>query len=93
MKTQKFERKPFTLEAVQVTPDNIEEVAEWCNGEILENRDKGEHMSRKYISAKTTNPRDKRQSQAYLGDWVTKSGRSFKFYTPTAFAKNFTLKG
>lgn len=92
MKTQTFERRPFDVQAVQVTPDNMAEIAKWCRGEVLENSDKGEQLSRKYITARTTNPRDKRQTQAYLGDWVVKSGNSFKFYTPSAFAKNFVLK-
>jgi hypothetical protein len=32
--TTKYVRKPFEVEAVQVTEENLEEVAQWCHGEL-----------------------------------------------------------
>ena len=34
METQKFARRQFALEAVQVTPTNMNEVARWCGGKV-----------------------------------------------------------
>lgn len=92
VETQNFIRRPFTVKAIQVTPENIEAVAKWCGGEILESEDKGEQLSRRYIKVKTVNPKDRDQSMAFLGRWVLKSGRQFKVYTDAAFRKNFELK-
>lgn len=89
VKTQKFNRKSFPVEAVQVTPENIEEVAKWCAAEIHEDGEKEGHLSRKYIKVRVAYPINERQTQAYLGDWVLKSGKSFKVYTNAAFEKSF----
>jgi hypothetical protein len=47
------------------------------------------HLSRDYISVRVAYPINPRQTQAYLGDWVLKSGKSFKVYTNSAFEKSF----
>lgn len=83
LKTHKFARKPFYVDAVRVSEANIEEVAEWCEGEIQENSDG------RYISVKVHRPLTERQTQAFLGDWVLFAGSGFKVYTPKAFDKSF----
>lgn len=89
IKTQKFARKSFPVDAVQVTPENMEDVAKWCAGTIMHDGDKEGHLSRDYISVRVAYPINPRQTQAYLGDWVLKSGKSFKVYTNSAFEKSF----
>lgn len=85
-------RIPFEVNAIQVTPTNMEEVAKWCGGKILEDPNKGEQMSRKYIYVNTPNPPSERQKHAYLGDWVLKLNKNFKVFTKSAFDKNFQIK-
>lgn len=83
MKTNKFARKPFYVDAVRVSEANIEEVAEWCGGIIKEG------PAGKFIQVKVHRPLTERQTQAYLGDWVLYAGTGFKVYVPKAFDKSF----
>lgn len=84
MKTHKFARKPFYVDAVRVSEANMEEVAEWCEGKIVEHETEG-----KYISVKVHRPLTERQTQAFIGDWVLFAGTGFKVYVPKAFDKSF----
>lgn len=84
MKTHKFARKPFYVDAVRVSEANIEEVAAWCEGQVQETDDE-----QIYISVKVHRPLTERQTQAFVGDWVLFAGSGFKVYTPKAFDKSF----
>lgn len=84
MKTHKFARKPFYVDAVRVTEANMEEVAQWCKGEILEDPTDG-----KYISVKVHRPLNDKQTMAFVGFWVLFAGTGYKVYTPKAFDKSF----
>ena len=83
MKTHKFARKPFYVDAVRVTESNMEEVAKWCQGDIQSNE------VGKFISVQVFRPMGERQTQAFVGDWVLYAGSGFKIYTPKAFDKAF----
>lgn len=83
MKTHKFARKPFYVDAVRVSEANIEEVSKWCGGEI-QTDDEGT-----YIKVRVHRPLTDRQTKAYVGDWVLYAGTGFKVYTPKAFDKSF----
>lgn len=84
METIKFVRRPFYIDAVQVTEENIEEVAKWCGGDVRTNSD-----ARKYIKVRVHRPFGDRQTQAFIGDWVLYSVSGYKVYTPRAFANAF----
>jgi hypothetical protein len=85
--TEKFIRKPFTIDAVRVTEENLEEVAKWCGGDVTtETRGKKEV---RYIKVPVTNPLNERQTKAYVGDWVLHSKSSWKSYTNRAFDDSF----
>lgn len=84
MKTHKFARKPFYVDAVRVSEENMEEVAEWCDGKIVEHETDG-----KFVSVKVHRPLTERQTQAFVGDWVLNSGNGFKVYVQKAFDKSF----
>ena len=88
METAKFVRKPFEVEAVQVTAENIEEVAAWCFGTVEHSGDNTLKDDR-YISVRVQHPISARQTKAFIGDWVLYSGKGFKCYNPNAFKKNF----
>ena len=85
--TQKYLRKPFTVDAVRVTAENIEQVAKWCNGEIKEGK-RGPNTE-KYVSVPVAKPLNERQTMAFKGDWVLFSAGSFKVYTNRAFEQSF----
>lgn len=83
MKTNKFTRKPFDVEGVQVTADNAHDVAEWCGGSIVTEGDSD------YIKVPVLRVLSERQTKAFITDWVLKAGTGFKVYTDKAFKKNF----
>jgi hypothetical protein len=56
---ERFTRKPEAVEAVQVTADNMAEVAAWCGGEVR-GRGAQRRIAVTFIAA-------------YLGDWVVRS--------------------
>lgn len=87
MQIQKFTRKPFTVEGVKVTEENLAEVAEWCLGEIQTNP----KTNKRHIRVDAHRPLTERQTMAMIGDWVLFHNRGYKVYTEAAFSRNFEL--
>lgn len=83
---QRFAYAPAFINAVQVTADNMIEVAEWCNGTIVKT---GKDDEPDYIKVQVKGVVTRRQTMAFENDWVFKAGPSFKVYTPRAFGKAF----
>lgn len=88
IETNKFARKPFYVDAVQVTAENIEQVAAWCSGDV-----RTEENNSKYIKVRVARPMNERQTKAYIGDWVLYAGTGYKVYTNKAFVANFDQQG
>lgn len=88
MQTAKYARKPFDVEAVQVTADNLEEIVKWCGGTLVENSENDLH-----IKVDVKNAMNDRQAMAFVGDWILLAGTSYKVYTDRAFKKNFAPVG
>ena len=80
-------RKPFEVEAVEVTEENIEAVKEWCQGNL-----QTEENGKRFIKVRVARALNERQTKAYPGDWVLYAGTGFKVYTPKAFLKTFVPK-
>jgi hypothetical protein len=80
-------RKPFEVDCVQVTAENLEEVAEWCQGDIRLN-DKGDG----YVKVRVHSPLTERQTKAFAGDWVLYANKGYKVYTEKAFDRAFELE-
>ena len=83
MKTDTYIRKPFEVDAIQVTVENMAEVAKWCQGTVRSSADG------KYIKVRVMRPANVRQSQAFVGDWVLYAGTGYKVYGDRAFQKSF----
>lgn len=87
---QKFVRKPFVVEGFEVTPENIEELAAWCGGEVkVSEGRRGQEAQQRYIKVSVKRPLNDRQTRAYPGDWILSAGTGFKVYTQKAFAGSF----
>lgn len=84
MKTHKFARKPFYVDAVRVTTENVEDVAKWCNGELRRSTE-----GASFIKVRVNRPLTTRQTEAHVGDWVLYSANGYKVYTQKAFDKSF----
>lgn len=79
----KYRKIPVVIEAVQITPDNLESVEAWCRGSI-----KGTKLPReeRCIDIQTLEG----EMRADMGDWVIK-GVAGEFYPckPHIFAKTY----
>lgn len=92
IETVKYVRKPFEVQAVQVTEENFEEIAEWCNGTIVTVRTPkaADGQAKRYIKVNVSRPLNERQTQAYVGDWLLEAEKGLKVYADGPFARNFT---
>jgi len=84
-KILKATRKPFPVQVVIVTERNLLDVARWCKGTVVESPD-GNH-----IKVPVKKPIVPKQTQAFAGDYVLKSGNGFKVYTKQSFDASFDL--
>lgn len=90
--TTHFVRKPFYVDGIRVSKQNMEEVAAWCKGEIkqTEPKDKGKRPS-PYIEVNVNKPLNERQKRAFIGDWVLEAENGFKVYTDAALKLTFEM--
>lgn len=87
MKIRKYARKPFDVEAIQVTEANMSRVAAWCGGQP---RSEGpDDNPTLYIKVKVHRPLSERQTKAYVGDYVLLGASGYRVYTQSAFDKTF----
>ena len=88
IKTVRAMRKPFYVEAVRVTADNMALVAQWCEGEIrvLKRQNADEAL---YIQVHVVRPLNDRQTKAFVGDYVLRAGAGWKVYTHKAYKEAF----
>lgn len=82
--TETYTRKPFEIEAIRVTDENMEDVAKWCGGEIQTTE-----IGKRYIKVDVIRPLNEKQTKAFVGDWALKVKTSFKIYKHTAFLHCF----
>lgn len=80
-----YRRKTFSVEAVQVTEDNLDAVANWTKGKVLANEATEGAPAKFFVKVPVKRPLSERQSRAYIGDWVLKARSGFKVYTQRAF--------
>jgi hypothetical protein len=89
----KFIRKPFVVEAIQVTPQNMREVSKWCRGQIrnVDGLEVGGDAGKKVkaIKVPVKRPLSERQTLAIVGDWVVAQGSGHKVYTQRAFEGSY----
>jgi hypothetical protein len=89
IETQQYVRKPLYVDAVRVTNANFEEIATWCQGEVLQDEVARGHSAKKYIKVRVHNPKNPRQTKAFVGDWLLYTERGYKVYTNKAFHASF----
>jgi hypothetical protein len=89
IKTKNYVRRSFPVEGVQVTAENMEEVAEWCYGSVLTGVKKEGRTPEKYIKIRVHRPEDEDQSRAFVGAMILYSASGFRVYSRSAFEKSF----
>lgn len=90
IRTIRFVRKPLIVDAVQVTDENIYEVAKWCSG-FVDIAKRYNRPEAQYVKVDVLRPGNIRQTRAFVGDWVLRAGTSYKVYTQKAFASSFEV--
>ena len=85
MSPNRFVRRPFFVDALRVSADNMAELALWCRGEIITAN------TEPFIRVLVTKPlnQSSTKSRAFVGDWVVYTSKGFKVYTHVAFEKTF----
>jgi hypothetical protein len=82
-------RKTFFVDAVQVTRENMQEIATWCGGEVARTVPKGRKEEVEYVKVRVFRPLNERQTMAFKGDWVLYAGTGYKVYSDKAFKGSF----
>ena len=82
MEFSEFVRKPFVVEALEITEENISEVAKFV-GTICKNEDESTYIQvdRRLIP---------NVDRVYPGFWMTKMGKNFRCYSSRIFTQQFT---
>lgn len=88
-----YRRKSFRVQAIQVTKENLPDLAEWCGGVVKLEDDGGEGF-RTYIEvpvSPTSGRYSKQRVSAYVGDWVVRltEDNNFKIYRTRSFLEIF----
>lgn len=83
---ERYQSRPFEVDAVHVTADNFDDCARWCGSTIAEEGDS------RFIRVRVNKPMRPRQSKAFVGDWILYSENyGYKVYTDGAFRKLFAV--
>lgn len=86
-----YKRKDFYVKEVQVNAENLKAVADWCKGTVEVETSKKQKLNVPYIKVHVKDPRNEKQTKAYITDHILLAGSSFKVYTHTAFVNSFDL--
>lgn len=85
-----YDRRPFEVEAVRVTQDNLDEVAAWCAGHHMIEARGSDAVH--FVHVPVIRAMNENQSKAYIGHWVLKSDRGYRVFTDKAFQKIFSKR-
>lgn len=82
-----FVRKPFTIEAVQITNDNLDEVAEMIGTVVEEDGVRYIQVDKKDGKGRPVVPNVTRVSPGF---WLTRIGKNIRCYKSSVFKNQFT---
>jgi hypothetical protein len=88
VKATRFMRKPFVVVGFEITETNMDAVAKWCQGHVVQ----GEEGP--FVRVPVDYPTSRKQTEGYVGTWVLQSraingGKTFKVYSPAWLKNNF----
>jgi hypothetical protein len=86
---KKYLSKPTMVEAIQISRNNMADVAEWCGGEVKVEKDGAGKVIR-FVKVKVWRAQNPKQTQGFVGCWVLRRPTGFKVYTDKAFKSSFT---
>jgi hypothetical protein len=83
---QTWTRRSFDVDAVRLTEENLQKVAEWCGGSVLRSL---EHGNRRYVNFISVAYGKTRATKAFAGHWIVKIDQTFKHYRDDPFRKSY----
>lgn len=91
MQIETYERKPFSVEAVQVTFENVHEVAAWCKGTVITQKIKMLGVDTDVPAVQFEGQGENRGKTfvASLNFYVVELNGNFRIYKPAAFHSTF----
>jgi len=89
METQKYMRRPFAVEAVQVSPSNCDEIAKWCGGKIEQRPYKMLGFDDVMLPAIMVTESDGKVIQARIGSFVVGMNGKFRVMRKKQFHDMF----
>lgn len=91
LEIKKFSRRPFDVNAVQVTLDNIDELTEWCKGRKDQAPTKmmGTETMLPCIKLPGQGANKKQEFTANIGSWIVEFKGNFRVYKPVQFRATF----
>jgi len=94
MDIQTYLRRGFDVEAVQITLENIDEVAQWCGATIEQRPVRMVNTTALLptISLKGSGVDHANYYLGYLNFWVVKMNKKFRIYKPDQFDRTFVPK-
>lgn len=95
MKIEKFVRRPFDVNAVQVTPQNAAEIAAWCGGKVGQSDYKlagFDGVKLDTVLVPGNGPNEGRDVQARIGSWVVELDGKFRVLRKKQFHEMFAKK-
>lgn len=93
MNIEKYDRRPFSVEAVQVNFENVHEVAKWCKGDVIKQKTKMLGIDTDVPAVRFEGQGDNRGKSfvATLGCYIVELKGNFRVYKPAAFDATFQL--
>lgn len=91
MKIEEFIRRPFDVNAVQVTPQNAAEVAEWCGGKVAKSTYKlaGFDTQLDCVKVPGNGPNKGKMVEARIGSYVVEHEGNFRVFRKQQFHDTF----
>jgi hypothetical protein len=87
MQATQFMRVPFFVQGYCVTKDNMNAIARWCGGAVVED------STAPYVRVPVIRPTHPKQTRGYIETWVVRSNHrgeaTFKVYTEEWLRKQF----
>lgn len=75
LKIETWVRNTFEVQAVHVTPYNLNDVSKWTNGVLTEGAN-----NRWYILVETSTCKNRRTTRVYVDDWIVFVNGQFRTY-------------
>jgi hypothetical protein len=91
----KYDRRPFSVLAVQVDFENVDAIAEWCKGTVIKQKTKLMGVETDVPAIRVEGQGDNRGKSfvATLGCYIVELNGSFRVYKPASFHSTFEKAG